>query len=59
MISKYKDIRKRGSNYELLRVISIFMVIILHCLGGCGKVLRNIEVWSLNFYGAVFLKVFL
>lgn len=58
MISKYKDIRKRGSNYELLRVISIFMVIILHYLGGCGKVLRNIEVWSLNFYGAVFFESF-
>jgi len=58
MISKYKDIRKRGSNYELLRVIAIFMVIVLHCLNKYGKILRNVDQWSIRFYGSVFWESF-
>lgn len=53
-----KNANIRESNYELLRVIAIFMVILLHCLGGWGKTLINIEQWSVRFYGAIFFESF-
>lgn len=49
---------KRNSNIELLRVIVAFMIILLHCLGVYGGVIKNLEKWSINFYIAIFLQSF-
>lgn len=47
----------RSSNFELLRIILILMVIALHYFNGVmGGLLNNVEKWSLNFYISHFIE---
>ena len=45
----------RKSNFELLRIICMIMIVILHTLGH-GGALNNTQVWSTNFFIAHFLE---
>ncbi|MGL5821546.1 MAG: acyltransferase, partial [Sarcina sp.] len=45
----------RESNFELGRIILMFMVITLHYLGH-GGVLTNVAIGSFNFYISYFLE---
>lgn len=45
----------RQSNFELLRIICMIMIITLHTLGH-GGALKNTNILSTNFFGAHFLK---
>lgn len=50
-------INQRSSNFELLRIILILMVIVLHYFNGeMGGLLKNVEKWSLNFYLSHFIE---
>lgn len=40
---------KRQSNIELLRIISMFMVLVLHYMGQ-GGVLKSVPMNSVNYY---------
>lgn len=46
-----------GRNYgiDLLRILSMYMVVVLHVLG-CGGILDNCEKFSFNYYIAWFLE---
>lgn len=49
--------KNRRSNFELLRIILILMVIVLHYFNGVmGGLLNNVEKWSLNFYISHFIE---
>lgn len=49
-------LKNRNYGVDLLRIVSMYMVVILHILGN-GGVLRNLEVLSLNFFGAWLLEI--
>lgn len=51
-----EKIVERNYGIDLLRVLSMFMVVILHVLG-CGGVLRTCSVNSINYYVSWFLEV--
>lgn len=49
--------KERQSNFELLRIISCFMIIVLHYLNGdMGGALDNVIKGSLNYYIAYFIE---
>lgn len=48
---------ERQSNLELLRIIAMIMVITVHYVGH-GRVLDNVEVFSLNFYVSNLMQAF-
>ena len=47
---------ERQSNLELLRIIAMIMVITVHYVGH-GRVLDNVEVFSLNFYYFIYILI--
>ncbi|MBY0097110.1 acyltransferase [Mesobacillus maritimus] len=52
-----EEIKKRYSNFELLKVISIIMVLILHYFNGnMGGALRHVPIYSYNYYVMHFLE---
>ena len=48
--------KNRNYGIDLLRIVSMYMVVILHILGN-GGVLTNLELLSLNYYSAWFLEI--
>ena len=44
-----ESIKQRSTNIELLRIISMLMILTLHYLGG-GKVLENVRFGSANYF---------
>lgn len=56
-LKENKNIIKRESNYELLRIIAIFMVITLHYLNeSMGGILKEVAHKSFNYYIAYFIE---
>lgn len=49
--------KERQSNFELLRIIAMLMVVTLHFMGH-GGILDNVKVFSTNFYIANLLQSF-
>ena len=47
---------KRKSNFELLRVLCILMIITLHYNSSMGGLLNNVEIGSINFYISHFIQ---
>ena len=43
----------RKSNFELLRIVCMIMIVTLHTLGH-GGALNNTNVFSANFFGSLF-----
>ncbi len=48
--------KKRNYGIDLLRLVSMYMVVVLHVCG-CGGVLENVELFSVNYYVANFFEV--
>lgn len=48
--------KNRNYGIDFLRIVSMYMVVILHILGH-GGILRNLEVLSLNYYVAWLLEI--
>lgn len=48
---------ERDSNFELLRIVAIFMVLILHYFnGGMGGAFNNVKSGTLNYYFMYFIE---
>ena len=48
--------QERNYGIDLLKIISMYMVVQLHVLG-CGGILGNCEKFSFNYYVAWFLEI--
>ena len=48
--------KERNYGIDLLRILSMFMVVLLH-LCGFGGVLSNVKPFSVNYYIAWFLEI--
>lgn len=53
---KLSDINKRNSGIDLLRIISMIMIVILHILGH-GGILKNLDLFSAGHYSAWTLEI--
>ena len=53
------QVNQRSSNFELLRIILMLMVIVLHYFnGGMGGLFGNVEKWSFNYVLSHFIESF-
>ena len=48
--------QERNYGIDLLKIISMYMIVQLHVLGG-GGILKNVEIFSFNYYVAWFLEI--
>ena len=48
--------QERNYGIDLLKIISMYMVVLLHVLG-CGGIIGNSEIFSFNYYVAWFLDI--
>ena len=51
------NLEKRNYGIDLLRIVSMYMIVILHVLGQ-GGILWNVEVFSIKYYIIWFVEIF-
>lgn len=52
-------VKEKNIGIELLRIVSMFMIVVLHCFN-IGGILGNVEKFSINYYlsNFIFLAVY-